>query len=125
MLIVLSSQAVHSLVSLSDIGDVISFTHEVVIDVLKTWHVVSPIVQGPNTLDIPLLKDKEKRLLSKISDVTRRVDRVDKVLQSVATATMLNLQQDIPTEVRTEIRLDSLLELITMLHAADNSFQGI
>uniref|UniRef100_A0A1B6D7N1 Uncharacterized protein n=1 Tax=Clastoptera arizonana TaxID=38151 RepID=A0A1B6D7N1_9HEMI len=120
--VVINAQ-VNCMVSLSDIGDVISFTHEVVSDVLKTWEVLSPIVQGPDRIDLPLLKDKEKRLLTRISDVSRKVDTVDRHLQYVASATKLNLEQDIPTQVRTDIRLDALLELVSMIQSADKSFQ--
>lgn len=64
----------NSLLSLEDVGDIISFTHEVVLDVFKTWKVISPLIQGdgPEHVDIPYVNDKEKKLLTKIAGVTRK-----------------------------------------------------
>lgn len=64
----------NSLLSLTDIGDIISFSHEVVLDVFRTWKVIGPLIQGdgPEHVDIPYINDKEKKLLTKISGVTRK-----------------------------------------------------
>uniref|UniRef100_A0A1B6ENR6 Uncharacterized protein n=1 Tax=Cuerna arida TaxID=1464854 RepID=A0A1B6ENR6_9HEMI len=115
----------NSLISLSDVGDIISFVHEVVIDVLQAWKLVKPFVEGegPEHIDLPILKDKEKKLLSKISQVSRRMELVDKLVQSATSASMLNLKQDIPSQIRLELRIDTLLELISMMNFADNKFR--
>lgn len=74
LLVLLAAPLANSLISLSDVGDVISFTHEVVIDVLQAWKLVSPLLEGegPEHIDLPIIKNKEKKLLSKIAQVNRR-----------------------------------------------------
>ncbi|KAG8292095.1 hypothetical protein J6590_047994 [Homalodisca vitripennis] len=125
LLILVGIPVSNCLISLSDVGDIISFAHEVVIDVLQAWKLVKPFVEGegPEHIDLPILKDKEKKLLSKISQVSRRMEQVDKLVQSATSASMLNLKQDIPTQIRLELRIDTLLELISMMNFADNKFR--
>lgn len=74
LLVLLAAPYANSLISLSDVGDIISFTHEVVIDVLQAWKLVSPLLEGegPEHIDLPIIKNKEKKLLSKIAQVNRR-----------------------------------------------------
>lgn len=73
-LVLVISPYSNSLLSLSDVGDIITTTHEIIIDVLQAWKLVSPLLEGegPESIDLPIIKNKEKKLLSKISQVNRR-----------------------------------------------------
>jgi len=111
--------------SLSDVGDVITFAHEVVIDVLQAWKLVKPFVEGegPEHIDLPIIKDKEKKILSRIALVTNKIEQVDKLVQTATSASMLNLKQDIPSQIRLELRIDTLLDLVSTMNFADHIFK--
>ncbi|XP_054288862.1 uncharacterized protein LOC129004333 isoform X1 [Macrosteles quadrilineatus] len=125
LLVLVASPLANCLISLEDVGDIISFAHEVVIDVLQAWKLVKPFVEGegPQHIDLPIIKSKEKQILSRIALVTDKVEQVDKMVQSVTSASMLNLKQDIPSQIRLELRIDTLLDLISMMNFADHNFK--
>ena len=123
-LLILFACGSNGLVSLSDVGDIVHFTHEVVIDVFKAWNLVNPARKDPQYIEIPFLKDREKKLMRKIGEVTRRIDHVDKHLQAISMATKINLNKDIPKQLRFEMRLDTLFDQIAMIEIADNIFRG-
>lgn len=60
--------------SLEDVADIISFTHEVAMDVMRAWKVIGPLVEGdgPQHVDLPFVNAKEKKLLSNIATVSRK-----------------------------------------------------
>lgn len=72
LLVLVASPLANCLISLEDVGDIISFAHEVVIDVLQAWKLVKPFVEGegPQHIDLPIIKSKEKLILSRIALVT-------------------------------------------------------
>lgn len=45
-------------------------------------------------------------------------------MQSVASASKLNLKQDIPTQIRLELRIDTLLDLVNKMNYVGNNFKG-
>lgn len=54
-----------------------------------------------------------------------RVENVDKAIQRATSASLLNFKQDFPSQIRLELRIDTLLEFISIINFADHQFKGL
>lgn len=52
------------------------------------------------------------------------MENVDKAIQSATSASLLNFKQDFPSQIRLELRIDTLLEFVSMINFADHKFKG-
>lgn len=50
---------------------------------------------------------------------------MDKAIQSATSASLLNFKQDFPSQIRLELRIDTLLEFVSMINFADHKFKGL
>lgn len=58
---------------LSDVIEVVQLGSDIVKSLLKTWDIIDQTNLGGGEVDIPILKKKEKKILSRIAEVTRQI----------------------------------------------------
>lgn len=61
---------------IEDILDVIKLSKEVTTSLLETWEIIEQ-THAVNEVDIPFYKVKEKKILSRMAELTRQIDYVE------------------------------------------------
>lgn len=72
----LGQQLVPATAIVEDILDVIKLGKEVTSSLLETWEIIEQTHKG-NEVDIPFYKIKEKKILSRMSELSRQIDVVE------------------------------------------------
>lgn len=74
LLLLLSAGPTSALIE--DILDVIKLSKEVTSSLLETWEIIEQ-THAVNEVDIPFYKVKEKKILSRMAELTRQIDYVE------------------------------------------------
>ncbi|KAK3909359.1 Mycobactin import ATP-binding/permease protein IrtB [Frankliniella fusca] len=101
----------------ADVTDWVQIGGELFAKIFHTWEVVSPEDQdGPGEYlgpELPGVRRRERKLLSRMKEVSQLVNRVERAVFASSEATVRALMTNLPDVVRLELRLDRLTELMT------------
>lgn len=114
MLLILTAPATFGLIE--DVIDVLRLSKEVVSSIASTWNLVE---QAPltNDIDLPFLKRKEKKILNKITEVSRQIELTETQLINSATWTIDSVNAYTKRNTKLELVLHELADLMNRISA--------
>ncbi|KAJ8946873.1 hypothetical protein NQ318_006783 [Aromia moschata] len=104
-----------SALGLGETLDILKVAKDVVGTIAKAWNILD---QYADFSKIPtLLQDRtESRLFGRIGNITAQLDNLAQQVDTVGTATIAMVLQNLPDQVRIELRLNDLLDYMTTMN---------
>lgn len=101
---------------IEDVIDVLRLTKEIISSVASTWNLVD---QAPltNDIDLPFLKRKEKKILNKITEVSRQIELTETQLISSASWSIDSINAYTKRNTKLELVLHELVDLMNRIAA--------
>ncbi|XP_069676285.1 uncharacterized protein orion isoform X1 [Periplaneta americana] len=105
---------------LDDAISILKLGREIVKEIMFTWNALAPDKTSElDGVELPLLRGKERKVIERIGEVTRQLDRL-RLEQQAMTASMINsLMRDLPQLMRLEYRLEKLADYMSQIDIAD------
>ncbi|XP_039296531.1 uncharacterized protein LOC111046010 isoform X1 [Nilaparvata lugens] len=107
---------------IDDAVDTVDFVKEVVHDILNIWDVVGTKIVPDDTILPPFLKKKNQKILDRMVQVARSVDKAQDMLMSSSVEAIGNLKYDLANLIQYNSAFHELIDKINKIDAAHRDF---
>lgn len=99
--------------------DIIKLGKEVTVSILETWEIIEQTQNG-NDVDIPFYKRKEKKILSRMSELSRQIDTAEFESSATAVWTIEKINENQHLNTQLQLSLHELGDLINRIATQQN-----
>ncbi|RZF33109.1 hypothetical protein LSTR_LSTR013280 [Laodelphax striatellus] len=107
---------------IDDVPDTVDFVKEVVHDILNIWDVVGTKIVPEDTILPPFLKKKNQKILDRMVQVARSVDRAQDKLMASSVEAIGNLKYDLANLIQYNAAFHEMIDKINKIDAAHRDF---